>query len=67
LKDFLDTLIERQLFNFLRTIEPKPKNIILNHGEASAIKAFANYIRDDRLGYKPFIYTPAILDSLRVA
>ncbi|ACP45642.1 beta-lactamase domain protein [Sulfolobus islandicus Y.G.57.14] len=57
----------RQLFNFLRTIEPKPKNIILNHGEASAIKAFANYIRDDRLGYKPFIYTPAILDSLRVA
>ncbi|TRM89596.1 beta-CASP ribonuclease aCPSF1, partial [Sulfolobus sp. A20-N-G8] len=58
----------RQLLAFLRNIQPKPKNVILNHGEASSIRSFANYIKEEnRLGYKPNIYTPNILDSLRVA
>ncbi|MEM3269486.1 MAG: MBL fold metallo-hydrolase RNA specificity domain-containing protein, partial [Saccharolobus sp.] len=52
---------------FLKNIEPKPKNVLLNHGEVNAIRAFANYIREEgRLGYKPNIYTPNILDSIRV-
>ncbi|MEM0188583.1 MAG: beta-CASP ribonuclease aCPSF1 [Saccharolobus sp.] len=57
----------RQLLNFLKNIEPKPKNVVLNHGEVNAIRAFANYIREEgRLGYKPNIYIPNILDSIRV-
>jgi len=58
----------RQLLSFLKNIEPKPKNIILNHGEANSIRTFANFIKEEnRLGYRANIYTPNILDSLRVA
>ncbi len=59
----------RQLLSFLRNINPRPRNVILNHGEADSIYKFGSLIRSDRakLGYRPNVYTPSILDSLRVA
>ncbi len=62
---------KRQLLNFLRDLTPKPKNIVLNHGEASSIRAFMRIIENprekERLGIKNSnIYAPSILDSLRV-
>ncbi len=62
---------KRQLLNFLRDLTPKPKNIILNHGEASSIRAFVKLIENprekERLGIRNAnIYAPSILDSLRV-
>ncbi|ARM76006.1 beta-CASP ribonuclease aCPSF1 [Acidianus manzaensis] len=61
----------RQLLRFLQTMSPKPKNIILDHGEASAISIFKKYISSpkekERLGIKEAtIYDPDILDSIRV-
>lgn len=59
----------RQLLSFLRNINSRPRNVILNHGEADSIYKFGSLIRSDRakLGYRPNVYTPSILDSLRVA
>ncbi|MCI2414579.1 MAG: beta-CASP ribonuclease aCPSF1 [Candidatus Aramenus sp.] len=61
----------RQLLNFLRDLTPKPRNIVLNHGEASSIRAFMRIIENprekERLGIKNSnIHAPSILDSLRV-
>lgn len=58
-----------QLVSFLRNINPRPRNVILNHGEAESISKFSSWIRSDRgrIGYRPNVYTPSILDSLRVA
>ena len=63
-----------QLIAFLRDIKPKPKYLILNHGEPEAIYKFkARIERECRKGGKlegsPFcepgrIYTPSNLDSL---
>jgi len=62
----------RQLLKFLEDMVPKPRNIILNHGESSAIRAFSKVLENprerDRLGIRSSnIYAPSILDSLRVA
>ncbi|BDC19073.1 beta-CASP ribonuclease aCPSF1 [Acidianus sp. HS-5] len=61
----------RQLLRFLHDLTPKPKNIILDHGEYNSMMAFKRIIDNtkekERLGIKgASIYTPAILDSLRV-
>ncbi len=60
----------RQLLRFLANMRPKPRRIILNHGEPSSIDALASTIRrlKTRLGLPPDleIYTPSILDSLRL-
>ncbi len=59
---------QRQLLNFLRDIQPKPKRIILNHGEPTAIRTFMNLIRSrkEKLGLPSDveIYAPRVLDSL---
>jgi len=60
-----------QLLNFLRDLSPKPRNIVLDHGEASSIRSFMRIIENqkekERLGIKnASIYAPNILDSLRV-
>lgn len=58
-----------QLIKFLKTMSPKPKNIILNHGEESAIMQFKKYLESNKvkIGIKDSnIYAPDILDSLRV-
>ena len=58
----------RQLLAFVANIKPKPKNIILNHGEPQAIHALAETLRrrGRHLGLPPDtrIYTPSVLDSL---
>ena len=60
-----------QLLAFLRNIKPKPKNIILNHGEPNAIMELAKAIeRLKRKGELPpdtRVYTPHVLESLYVA
>jgi KH/beta-lactamase-domain protein len=58
----------RQLLAFLANMKPKPKNIILNHGEPQAIHSLAETIRRraSHLGLPSDVkvYTPSILDSL---
>ncbi|AWR97361.1 beta-CASP ribonuclease aCPSF1 [Acidianus sulfidivorans JP7] len=61
----------RQLLRFLQTMSPKPKNIILDHGEETSISLFKKYISNskerEKLGIKNAnIYAPDILDSIRV-
>ncbi len=62
-----------ELLRFVRMISPKPKNIILNHGEPTAISTLASLISRRILakgikGYSPStrIYTPTVLDSLNL-
>ncbi len=61
----------RQLLAFLANMKPKPRNIVLNHGEPQSIYALAETIRrrSRNLGLPSDVrvYTPAILDSLRLA
>ena len=59
----------RQLLNYLRNLNVKPKNLILNHGEPNAIESFRKLVEreKDRIGMRGTkIYTPMILDSLRL-
>ncbi|MET1128151.1 MAG: beta-CASP ribonuclease aCPSF1 [Thermoproteota archaeon] len=58
----------RQLLAFLANISPKPKNIILNHGEPQSVLSLAETIRRkaEHLGLPKDVrvYTPYVLDSL---
>ncbi len=58
----------RQLIAYLAYINPKPRRVILNHGEPQAIKALEASIkkklRGSRLPPDVEIYTPRILDSI---
>ena len=56
---------KRQLLAYIENIKPRPKNIILNHGEPSAIKSLANSIRK-RYKNEFKIYMPTILESLLI-
>ena len=60
----------RQLLSFLSRIKPKPRRIILGHGEPESIASLAYSIRrlKQRLGLPPTVevYAPNILDSLRL-
>ncbi|EZQ04762.1 MULTISPECIES: beta-CASP ribonuclease aCPSF1 [Acidianus] len=61
---------QTQLLKFLEHMSPKPRNILLNHGEASAISEFRDLLNRNRkrLGlWNTNVYAPTILDSLRVA
>ena len=57
-----------QLIDFLLSMEPKPKKIILNHGEESVITSFADTLRRDRnlrntlKSYE--VLVPSVLDSI---
>jgi KH/beta-lactamase-domain protein len=57
-----------QILKYLRDIETKPKRIILNHGEPSALESLKNTIlkKSRELGLSPSIevYVPRVLDSL---
>jgi len=61
-----------ELLRFIRGINPRPRNIILNHGEPTAIATLAalakRIIRNSKMGYPATarIYTPVILDSLNL-
>lgn len=58
----------RQLLAFLQNVKPRPKTIILNHGESSKIMALAKTIRtlSDRRNYGFEVYAPKVMESLRV-
>ncbi|ALU11695.1 hypothetical protein EYM_03820 [Ignicoccus islandicus DSM 13165] len=57
-----------ELLNWLKTLSPKPRNIVLNHGEASRIEGLAKAIKRNsrRLGLPSDseVYTPKIRESL---
>ncbi len=61
-----------ELLRYVRNISPKPRNIILNHGEPTAIATLAllvkRIVRNNKLGYQANtrVYTPMILDSLNL-
>ncbi len=59
----------KQLLAYLAYINPKPKRVILNHGEPQAIKALASSILNKKFKSKVFpqgleLYTPRVLDAL---
>ena len=57
----------RQLMAYLVNLEPKPKRVILNHGEPQAIRALAHSIKKLKgkaLPQDMEVITPNILDSL---
>ncbi|RLG81999.1 MAG: beta-CASP ribonuclease aCPSF1 [Thermoprotei archaeon] len=58
----------RQLLAFLANISPKPRRVILNHGEPQAVHALASSIRRSLIGRAlsndTELYIPRILDSL---
>ncbi len=60
-----------QLLAFLKNMKPKPRRIILNHGEPHAIRELASTIRrmSGKLGLPSDveILTPSVLDSIHVA
>lgn len=59
---------QRELIEYARDIRPRPRNIILNHGEPTATLTLARYLSRflKRGVYSPTIYTPYILDSINL-
>ena len=61
-----------ELLRFLRNITPKPRTIILNHGEPEAISRLASLakriVRNGKLGYLPTtrVIAPHNLDSINL-
>jgi KH/beta-lactamase-domain protein len=57
-----------QVLKYLRDIETKPKRIVLNHGEPSALESLKNTIlrkgKELGLGHSIEVYVPRVLDSL---
>jgi len=60
---------QRELVEYARTITPRPRRIILNHGEASALTALYTLLKTDRelrAKGRPEILVPSILDSVNL-
>ncbi len=65
---------QSELLRYIRSIKPKPRIILLNHGEPTAISRLASLASQmisrygPRIGYMspPQIYTPYVLDSLNL-
>lgn len=59
---------QRELVSYVRDITPKPKTIILNHGEEGAIDVLSTLLRKTReiRQFTDKIYTPSNLDSLNL-
>ncbi|BAA79487.2 putative exonuclease [Aeropyrum pernix K1] len=59
-----------ELLSFLRRLNPKPRNIVLNHGEPSAIAALAHTVKTgwSKLGFEspPIIEAPENLEGVRL-
>jgi len=60
-----------QILKYLKDIETRPKRIVLNHGEPSALESLKNTIlkRSKELGLSSSVevYVPRVLDSLALA
>lgn len=59
---------QRELLAYARDINPKPKTIILNHGEPNAIDALASLLKKSKeiRAYTQKILTPSNLDSIHL-
>ena len=65
---------QSELRMFYKFLKPKPRNIILNHGEPTAIQTLRNLLSRDAakleekgiINRKPDIYTPRLLESIRL-
>jgi KH/beta-lactamase-domain protein len=59
---------QRELLAYVRDINPKPKTIILGHGEPGAIEALATLLRKSReiRQFAQQILTPSNLDSIHL-
>ncbi|MEM4528770.1 MAG: beta-CASP ribonuclease aCPSF1 [Desulfurococcaceae archaeon] len=59
---------QRELMAYIRDINPKPKKIIINHGEQNALLALATLFRNSKeiRQFKPEIYIPSNLDSINL-
>ena len=65
---------QSELRMFYKFLKPKPRNIILNHGEPNAIQTLRNLLSRDVakleekgvINRKPDIYTPRLLESIRL-
>ncbi|MEM4488117.1 MAG: beta-CASP ribonuclease aCPSF1 [Desulfurococcaceae archaeon] len=59
---------QRELLAYVRDMNPKPKTIILNHGERNSIEALAALLRKSReiRQFVEKIYTPSNLDSINL-
>ncbi len=70
IEGFTGHATKSELLLYLRHLKPKPRNIILNHGEPAALTSFAHNIKQkwSKLGFKsaPEILIPENLESIRV-
>lgn len=62
---------QKELLNFVESIQPKPKCIVLNHGERTATLTFAKLLSARLKTSKVYphpvtIYTPNVLDSINL-
>ncbi|MGC9104864.1 MAG: beta-CASP ribonuclease aCPSF1 [Thermoprotei archaeon] len=60
----------RQLVNFLANLNPRPRKVILNHGERSAIASFKSFLERERTrrGFPRLeVIDPEIGESIRLA
>ncbi|MEM4717210.1 MAG: beta-CASP ribonuclease aCPSF1 [Desulfurococcaceae archaeon] len=59
---------QRELLSYARDINPKPRTIILNHGEPNATEALATLLRKSReiRQYTHDVLTPSVLDSIHL-
>jgi KH/beta-lactamase-domain protein len=65
---------QSELRMYYKFLKPKPRNIILNHGEPNAIQTLRNLLNRDAakleekgiINRKPDIHTPKLLESIRL-
>ncbi|MEB3789292.1 MAG: beta-CASP ribonuclease aCPSF1 [Desulfurococcales archaeon] len=70
IEGFTGHATKSELLLYLKHLKPKPRNIILNHGESAALVSLAHSIKQkwSKLGFKgaPEIIIPENLESIRV-
>lgn len=59
---------QRELISYVKSISPKPKRIILNHGEPNALQALYTLLKSSKeiRQFATSIYIPSNLDSLNL-
>ncbi|MEM0325846.1 MAG: beta-CASP ribonuclease aCPSF1 [Desulfurococcaceae archaeon] len=60
---------QRELVSYVKSMNPKPKKVLLNHGEPGAVEALATILRKTKevRQFTDDILTPSLLDSLCLA
>jgi predicted metal-dependent RNase len=59
---------QRELISYVKSINPKPKRIILNHGESSALQALYTLLKTSKeiRQFASSIHVPSNLDSINL-